>query len=110
MIDRNFLKRWHACYSNEQIDALIPVGGCITAQALITDQRVPLIDRLWVLCRLLADKDVQLCVKLAEHCRDKAATVGATWDAAYNKSMQESLAFALVLLEGEQSEQSTTPT
>lgn len=78
------LKDWGACWPDVRIALYANGREWITHLDLATDESIPAQDRIWVLCHVLAEVDLNCirkfaawCAKCASHCSTYAADASA---------------------------------
>ena len=81
LVTRAWLRANRACYSDEQIDSLIPESGLLMSDVLELD--IPDADKVWVFCHSDCGEK-QDFVEFAESCAARAAAV-ASVDVAYSE-------------------------
>lgn len=87
-ITRKLLREWRACYSDEEIAALVPDSGMTILAAF--DSAIPDSDRVWLACHILARHDRDALIGLAkvwatDAARWASAAAAAAYDAARAK-------------------------
>lgn len=58
-VTRSRLRAWGACWKDDEIAALLPARGA-TLLRVLTSERVPIPDRIWVACHALSAREARL--------------------------------------------------